>query len=150
MNSTSFAPSLTFKLTPDIQAYGINRTEDDAHGYHERSRSSVERYVIAAPPAAARGKKRYPKRHENTEEHYDPNIEYWEYPTMDYPYSEQNSKGKARRQSPGGSYTEISPGYTRTIVDSNKNIHGVSYHPHGDRSRFVRAQEIYPKQSSRR
>jgi hypothetical protein len=68
---------------------------------------------------------------------------------MNYPYSEQNSKGKVRRQSPGGTATYVSPGYTRTIVDDNKRIHGVSYHPYENRRDLVRAQEIRQKKSRR-
>ena len=149
MNSTFFAPSLTLKLTPDIQAYGINRTEHDANGYHERRRSSVDLYLEAAPPTGARGH-RYPKRHRNTERHYDTEEELYEFPTMDYPYSEQNARGRVRRRSPGGTFTEFSPGYTRTITNANKDIQGLSYHPKDNPRRHVRAQEIYPRNSSRR
>lgn len=135
-------------LTSDIQAYRINRTDDDPNGYHERRYSSVERHLRSAPPPVKRGK-RYPKEHGNTEQHYNTNVQLYEYPTMNYPYSEQNSKGKVRRQSPGGHVTNISPGYTRTIVDGNKTIHGVSYHPYGNLTDFERAHEIRPKKSRR-
>ncbi|KAL9637199.1 MAG: hypothetical protein Q9164_002343 [Protoblastenia rupestris] len=145
---SSLKPSLAFTLTPDMQAYGINRTEHDPKGYHERRYSSVERHLKAAPPAVKRGK-RYPKEHLNKEGHYSTNTKLYEYPTMDYPYSEQNAKGQVRRQSPGGHVTYVSPGYTRTIVDANKQIHGVSYHPHGNFTSFERAHEIRPKKSRR-
>lgn len=131
-----------------MQAYRINRTEHDPHSYHERRYSSVERHLRAAPPPIKRGK-RYPKEHENTEEQYNTNLQLYEYPTMKYPYSEQNAKGRVRRQSPGGHISHVSPGYTRTIVDGNKNIHGVSYHPVGIPSKFERAIEIRPKKSRR-
>ena len=62
---------------------------------------------------------------------------------MDYPYHRQNAKGKVRDVSPGGTVSYVTPGYTRTITDRHKNIRGVSYHPHGDHSSFVRAEEVY-------
>ena len=61
---------------------------------------------------------------------------------MDYPYSKQNAKGKAKDVSPGGTRTEISPRYPPTITDRQKNIHGVSYHPYGEELGSERSQEI--------
>ena len=88
--------------------------------------------------------KRYPKRHWNIEQHYDTESPLYEYPTKDYPWDQQNAKGKARIPSPGGRhYTEVDPEYTRTITDSRKNIRGVSYHPHLRPADFLRADEIY-------
>ncbi|MCJ1339567.1 hypothetical protein MMC09_004857 [Bachmanniomyces sp. S44760] len=123
--------------------YAINRTEHDPFGYHERSRTSVEKHLNAAPPAVARGPNRYPKKHRNKEQHYNTPDQLWEYPTMPYPYAQQNAKGKARKVSPSGRVYNVSPGYTRTIVDNNKKIHGVSYHPHNNPHDFVRAGQIY-------
>jgi hypothetical protein len=77
----------------------------------------VERHLRAAPTPVER-RKGYPKRHQNTEKHYKTNERLWEYPTMNYPYSEQNSKGKVRRQGPGSAGNNVNA----STVDVNVNV----------------------------
>ena len=133
-----------------MQAYRIHRLDNSATAYHDRRRSSVERHLANAPAPPGRGAKRYPKEHYHTERQYKTKSKLYEYPTKDYPYSNQNAKGIARRTSPGGTTTVVDPEYTRTITDSHKNIQGVSYHPYNNRKKHVRAQEIYVPRKGRR
>lgn len=128
------------KGPPEVQAYRIHRQENSSNGYHDRRRSSVERHMAKAPsPIPLPKGRRYPKKHHNREQHYNTQTSLYEYPTMDFPYSQQNAKGNGRIPQPDGNILTISPGYTRTIIDRNKNIHGVSYHPHGDMEGYVRS-----------
>ena len=131
--------------------YWIHRLDDTARGYHDRRRSSVQRHMDNAPaPIPLPKGKRYPKLHRNTEEHYKTESPLYEYPTMDWPYSTQNYQGEGRRTSPGGTVTKISPEYTRTITDRDKNIQGFSYHPYLNPKDFLRAEEICSSKSTLR
>lgn len=138
-------------LTGKMQACRIYRTDSTDSRYHERRRSSVKRHMKNAPaPTPGKKGKRYPKVYRNGEGHYKTKSTLYEYPTKDYPYSTQNYKGRGRLTSPGGTVTDVDPEYTRTITDRRKNIQGVSYHPHGNKKGFKRAEEIYPASSSSR
>lgn len=61
-----------------------------------------------------------------------------------YPYAEQNNRGNIWVTGPDGQRQQIrhDPGYTRTITDQQKVIQGVSYHPYGNLTKLVRAEEI--------
>ena len=149
LEEVEVVPSYVYMIdsmrTHHTSAYRIPRQDDSPHGYHDRRRSSVQRHLDKAPaPIPRPNGSRYPKEYQNRSEEYPSGITYYEYPTMDYPWGQQNYKGKVKRKNKDNSITEISPMYTRTITDSKKIIQGVSYHPHGDTRRLVRAEEIHP------
>lgn len=68
----------------------------------------------------------------------------FEFPTMAYPYSSQNSRGRVPDLGEGAA------GFTRTITNRQREIRGVVYHPYittGQSNQFVKAEEIYtPRQ----
>ena len=130
-------------LTLRAKAYRVHRRSYSPPGYHDRRRSSVERHLERAPrPIPAKKGKQYPKVYKNSEKHYNTGSTLHEYPTLDFPWDTQNHQGQGRRTNPDDSITFVSPGYVRTITDSDKIIQGVSYHPSGDKQRYVRAEEI--------
>ena len=130
------------------KAYRINRLDHTGDGHHYRSRRSVEYHLSNAPhPSQAKKPKRYPHRYHNYDNHYAASGSLYEYPTMDFPYENQNAKGWGKRTRADGTVETVRPRYTRTITDRNKQIQGVSYHPFGDSSNLVRAEEV---RSSRR
>ncbi|GIK03848.1 hypothetical protein Aspvir_007923 [Aspergillus viridinutans] len=113
--------------------------------HHVRLRSSVEELVSNAPyptdQARRKNNKRRPKRY-NDQERLFRKGSFYEYPTMEYPYKTQNSRGQAYKIV-NGKRIDADPSFTRTITDRHKNVQGVIYHPEGRKSDFVRAQQIY-------
>ncbi|KAL2841844.1 hypothetical protein BJY01DRAFT_249340 [Aspergillus pseudoustus] len=128
-------------------AYRINRgrNENDPSAYHLRTRASIQRHLDHSPAPTAesrkKGNKRYPKRYNDRENLFrEPSL--YEYPSKSWPYNQQNAKGKAYTAGANGQRVQVDPEFTRTVTDRNKNVKGVIYHPEGDRSGFVRAQEV--------
>ncbi|KAL4806921.1 hypothetical protein BDV18DRAFT_160084 [Aspergillus unguis] len=132
-------------------AYRINRGREDGDPspFHLRTRTSVQRHMDKSPLPTDRSRrvnnKRFPKRFNNTEKLFKQGS-YYEYPTLSWPYDEQNSRGKAFRMV-DGERQEVRVMFTRTITDRNKNIKGVVYHPEWSKTTCVRAEDIYaPKE----
>ncbi|KIA75772.1 hypothetical protein HK57_00458 [Aspergillus ustus] len=129
-------------------AYRINRgrTENDPNAYHLRTRASIQRHMDHSPAptdqSRKKGNKRYPKRYNDNENLFQAEPSLYEYPSKSWPYNQQNAKGRAYVTGADGQRVQVDPEFTRTITDRNKNVKGVIYHPKGDRSGFVRAEEV--------
>lgn len=139
-----------------MQAYRIDRSDNSARGCHFRTHSSLERLLNEAPYPPASGSKRRPKIYHNLE---NPQIlpaapagtQHYEYPSMAYPYHDQNRDGKVPlRDSMGnvikdstGKTVNLSPEYTRTLTDQHKRIQAVVYHPYNKYKAFVVAKKVF-------
>lgn len=84
--------------------------------------------------------KRYPHRYKRKEGIFPPGGEYYEFPTSNYPYDAQNAHGKVPSQ-------PNVEGFTRTVTNEHRAIQGVIYHPLGNRTGFLRADEVRPPRS---
>lgn len=143
------------------QAYRVERDRENEYieGLHFRRHSSIQQHLDKAPVitdavreyAKSAHPKKYPKEYHNKEkdelgQEYslfvkgDPPT-FYEYISNDFPYAEQNNRGKIKDLTKD--QTRAKKGYTRTITDRNKNIKGVIYHPFGDENGFRRAQEVH-------
>lgn len=104
----------------------------------------MEGHLNNSPPIRQGYKgKRYPHQYRNRENLFPAGGDYYEFPTSNYPYHLQNSRGRVQGQ-------PNVEGFTRTVTDQNRVIQGVMYHPEGNYTDFVRADEVYPAPRGRR
>lgn len=104
----------------------------------------MEGHLNNSPPIQQGYKgKRYPHQYRNREGLFPAGGDYYEFPTSNYPYHLQNSRGRVQGQ-------PNVEGFTRTVTDQHRTIQGVMYHPDGNPTGFVRADEVYPAPRGRR